>query len=147
MQHFMGCQVCNELNRNGDLQSCREGMQHSYDFTARYQAPMLAGARPRSEADKSQLRELPYCSNNPSEHGCRGAKPLDAERQAQLERVGIFGSTGDGGRCSRGVHHICQPCGPAFLKSLHAKELRFLRGPRSNRCTAFSRITRLSCWE
>jgi len=87
VQHFMGCQTCNELNRNGDLDACREGMQHSFDFTARYQAPMLVDARPRSEADKSQLRELPYCSNNPTAHGCMGAKPLDEERQRQVEKV------------------------------------------------------------
>jgi len=87
VQHFMGCQTCNAQNRNGDLESCQEGMFHSFNFTARYQAPMLRGTRPRSEADKSQLRELPYCSNNPTAHGCLGAKPVDAERQMQVEWV------------------------------------------------------------
>jgi hypothetical protein len=89
VQHFMGCQTCNALNRNGDLDACREGMFHSFDFTSRYQAPMLRNARPRSEADKSQLRELAYCSNNPTAHGCMGAKPVDAERQMQVEMVSL----------------------------------------------------------
>ena len=31
----------------------------------------------RSEGDLAQLRELPYCSINPSAEGCKGAKPLD----------------------------------------------------------------------
>ncbi len=84
----MGCQTCNELNRNGDLDLCRDGMTYSFDFTAKYHAPMLKGARPRSEGDKSQLRDLPYCSYNPSAYGCAGAKPLDAERQQLLEKVG-----------------------------------------------------------
>lgn len=81
IQHFMGCQTCNALNRNGDLDSCRDAMFHSFEHVKAYQQPMLADARPRGEREYAQLRELPYCSLNPTADGCRGAKPLDASKQ------------------------------------------------------------------
>ena len=121
-------------------------MGHSEAGHYRYQAPMLAGARPRSEADKSQLRELPYCSNNPSEHGCKGAKPLDAERQAQLERVRFL-------RLDWGVWLIFSgdpPYVPAlwagflkltsFLQYASCKGAEDYEGGKKDRCTVFHRM-------
>ena len=87
VQHFMGCQTCMALNRNGNLELCQDGMFFSFNFTSRYHQPMLKDARPRSEGDLAQLRELPYCSNDPSQYGCAGAKPLAREAQEQRERV------------------------------------------------------------
>lgn len=50
---------------------------------------MLKDARPRSEGDYEQLRELPYCANSPSSYGCAGAKPLAMELQEQFEKVAL----------------------------------------------------------
>ena len=87
VQHFMGCQTCNALNRNGDLEKCQDGMFHSFKFTTSYHQPMLRDSRPRSEKDLAQLREIPFCSNQPTAYGCAGAKPLGREAQEQFERV------------------------------------------------------------
>ena len=91
VQHFMGCQTCNALNRNGDLEKCQDGMFHSFKFTTSYHQPMLRDSRPRSENDLEQLREIPFCSNNPTAYGCAGAKPLGKEAQERFEMVSALG--------------------------------------------------------
>lgn len=87
VQHFMGCQTCNAMNRNGDLEKCQDGMFHSFKFTTSYHQPMLRDSRPRSESDLAQLREIPFCANHPTAYGCVGAKPLDKETQRRYEAV------------------------------------------------------------
>lgn len=100
-------------NRNGDLEKCQQGMFHSFEFTGKYHAPMLKDARPRSEKDLRQLRELVFCGNNPEAYGCNGARPVDQKIRAQYERVipcATFATT----RCHKPLF-----CGLESLRLLH----------------------------
>lgn len=90
IQHFMGCQICNALNRNGDLEQCQNGMSHSFDYLQRKHQNELSQLEGRSEAHLTQLRELPYCSAHPAIPECKGAKPLD---QAMLDKAVVVSSS------------------------------------------------------
>lgn len=83
----MGCQICNALNRNGDLEQCQSGMFYSFDYLQKDHGIHLDSLGQRKEVYLEQLRDLPYCSNNPEVQECRGAKPLDEAQRAKAQGV------------------------------------------------------------
>jgi hypothetical protein len=61
INHFSGCQLCTQQNKEGDYAVCESEFVKSYDFASAAFGKLLSRAPPRNISLDMQLAATPYC--------------------------------------------------------------------------------------
>ena len=61
INHFSGCQLCTQQNKNEDYKACEREFIKSYEYANSVMMKMLARRTPRSLTLHAQIAGLPFC--------------------------------------------------------------------------------------
>ena len=61
INHFSGCQLCTEQNKNEDYKECEREFVKSFEYANSIMMKMLARKPARNLTSHVQLASLPYC--------------------------------------------------------------------------------------
>lgn len=89
INHFSGCQLCTQQNKEGDYGVCEAEYTKSYEYASSVFSKLLKRMPPRDITHQMQLAATPYCKTNERAKECRVAVTSVAaykERRAEEMR-------------------------------------------------------------
>lgn len=70
INHFSGCQLCTQQNKEGDYGVCEAEYTKSYEYASSVFAKLLKRMPPRDITHQMQLAATPYCKVRAWSPGC-----------------------------------------------------------------------------
>jgi hypothetical protein len=70
INHFSGCQLCTQQNKNEDYKECESEMIKSYEYADNAMTRMLARKPPRNITYHLPVAECHYCQVRRDPHVC-----------------------------------------------------------------------------
>ena len=87
INHFSGCQLCTEQNKNEDYKECETEFVKSFEYANSIMMKMLARKPARNITMHAQLAALPYCKVCRSSHALLCNSTATVELSCMLLRT------------------------------------------------------------
>ena len=109
INHFSGCQMCTQQNKNDDYKECESEYVKSYEYADSQFKKALVRRPPRNITYHEPVAQCHYCQKNPHAPECAEAVRAYAEWEAQGAAVTAAkygsGSHAHGGGAHGAGHH------------------------------------------
>jgi len=94
VNHFSGCQMCLDLNKNGDMPECEREYIKSFEYANSVMMKLLARKPPRNLTMHDSLLASFFCQEHPEARECRDSANA-------IERAAMQGQNLDGRKAMR----------------------------------------------